>query len=33
MAAEPYTMTRKQVAEGVALCLDKVAHSLGGAEI
>ena len=33
MAAEPYTMTRKQAAEGVALCLDKVVHSLGGAEI
>lgn len=33
MATKPYAMTRKQAAEGIALCLDKVAHALDGAEI
>lgn len=33
MAAGPFSMTRRQAAAGIALCLDKVAHALGGAEI
>ena len=33
MAGKPYAMTRRQAADGIALCLDKVSHALGGAEI
>lgn len=33
MAAGLFAMTREQAAAGIALCLEKVKHALGGAEI
>lgn len=33
MVARPYVLTRRQAADGISLCLDKVSHALGGAEI